>query len=207
MSNRWVQLWMRKRRAELVAGRQREWQQLAARLELTPAPERAEALRVLLNLPAQAAVAPVYRSCLGAQRGYLYLFEASEPGPKVTSACALLLAEPAWSLGLKVSGKRSAKLAQLAASAAGGEVLSFADDPEFEAVATVIARDVAGAYALLSAPVRRRLKAALSERGCAPLFLLGERQLVFVLTGAAPAPLGCLEQLSVDLLGLYAALS
>lgn len=197
-----------------VTGRQQAWEVLAERLELEAAQPQANRLKVLLNLPSNAAVAPVYRSRLpvpGAQQAQLYLLDYTEvqphyPAPRMTSVCLLVLAEAVVSVGLKASRKRHKVLAGLEASAAGGEVLAFQHDPGFEAATTVIARDVALAHQLLTPPVRHRLKLALTERNCEPTFLLGEKQLVFSVSASSPTPLSCLEQLSVDLLSLYAYL-
>ena len=190
------------------------WQTLVERLGLEDAAERAGRLRDFLNLEADTTFGPVYHTKIDlgeAEVASLYLFEYktvqfSPREPELIAACMLNLSQPVSSVSLKALRKRHQILEALGASATGSGILSFPDDPDFDRAITVYARDEAGARRLLSKPTRDLLKRSLYDRGAAPTFLLGERQLLF----SMPMPLldaarlMSLELLATDLLSLYA---
>ena len=191
--------------------------QLAARLELSEAVERAPKLRQFLNLAPSTVFGSVYRTYIETSNNHkvgLYLFEYTphrqNPAAEaegLTSVCMLAVYHEISPIPLKALRKRHRILESIDASATGSAVVPV--EETFDQEVTVFARDEATVHRLLTPGVRTLLKRALYEREVAPTFLLGERQLFF--THAAPAaqptPLGALESLATDLLSLYALLS
>lgn len=193
--------------------RERNWQDLVERLELEEASHRAPALRTFLDV-GDAVMEPVYRTGfeLGSETSanlYFLDYAESAGAGNVTSVCILSLARPTFSVALKASRKVHKVLEALNASASGGAIIRFPKDPAFDREVTVYSRDEAATRYLLFEPTRAILKKALCERGIAPTFLMGERQLLF--SNSAPTtdvtPLHALERLAADLLSLYATFS
>ena len=199
------------------SSRAEAWQQLAARLELEGAVERAPKLRQFLNLVPSTLFGPVYRTYIETGEDHkvgLYLFEYTphrqNPAAEaegLVSVCMLAVYHDISPIPLKALRKRHRVLESIDASATGSAVVPI--EETFDKEVTVFARDEATARRLLSPGVRTLLKRALCEREVAPTFLLGERQLFFTHTAPAtqPTPLGVLESLATDLLSLYALLS
>ena len=192
-----------------------QWQGLAKQLELDHSPGSHALLKGLLNLDPKTVLEPIYRAELAFEeerRARLYLLDYLEPksshSERLVSVALLNFEEPFTDIHLKASKKLHKVLESLQASASLSTPLRFADDPDFSARITVLARDAEAATALLTVQVRQILHKALIERGLTPTFLLGEKQLVLTNVAAIEEPTGLelLEHLALDLISLYGAL-
>ena len=205
--------------ALLLPARHAAWAELAEQLDLTGAPGSGALLCGLLNLEARTEIHPLYAAEMtfaAEKQARLYMFDYIVSsaanrgrGARLVSGCVLNFKEAFANVSLKASRKAHQVLESLQASASGSYVVTFPNDEAFASSVSVYARDVGAARQLLSPRARGALTRALHERGLTPTFLLGEKQLVLTHSAEAddPTPLATLEQLSVDLLSFYGALS
>ena len=199
--------------------RARQWEALARRLELAAAPDSEQLLRSLLNVEdRKAEFGPIYRAELDFEtsgRARLYLLDYALPADagagrseaQTVSVCLLNFKEAFSTVSLKASRKLHAVLESIQASASGSVSVKFDNDTDFSDAVTVLARDPDLARSVLTERPRRLLQRALYERGCEPVFVLGERQLMFSVAAPADTPtdLEQLEDLALDLISFYTA--
>lgn len=193
--------------------REKAWQAFAQTLDLRPAQASVGMMRILLNEPI-ANITSLYKTeVISADKSRLNMFFLdykqlnSKHVAQLVSVCLLSVPKKSF-MSLKVSRKPHKVMQELAASASGGFVVPFEHTPFSDAV-TVYARDPGLAQKTLHAKARDILQRALYERNIAPVFLMGEKVLLFsnAAPEESPTPLESLEGLAADLLSLYAALS
>lgn len=197
--------WSRRR----TSPREQGWRAFAARLELEDASDESERLRRWLDLD-DGPMGPVYRLRRPGQPT-LYLFDQAveRRGPTgvarqerslVVVRAAGEVAVHAW----RALARRNAVLESLEASRTGTGRLSWPDDPDFDAEVSVFARDPEAVRAVLPPAVRGVLRRAVAGRAVSPTVVVGRRTLVLRTEGGEPVPFAALEELTADLLTLYA---
>src|SRR5690606_37502731 len=199
------------------------WRALAAELELAPWDDLAGRLHDQLGL-GPGEVAPVYALSRPGQPR-LVLFDQSRervgPTGRVTGlrSCVLVRAEAEVALvSMRVTERLGKAMELIEAGRTGSERVETGVDPGFDGRLAVYARDVDGARALLTRPVRellmrllcvpRRAEDELPARGrVAPVVVIGGRNALLTLEEPEPVGFDRLAAAAVDMLGLYAALT
>lgn len=199
------------------------WRALAAELELAPWDDLAGRLHDQLGL-GPGEVAPVYALSRPGQPR-LVLFDQSRervgPTGRVTGlrSCVLVRAEADVALvSMRVTERLGKAMELIEAGRTGSERVETGVDPGFDGRLAVYARDVDGARALLTRPVRellmrllcvpRRAEDELPARGrVAPVVVIGGRNALLTLEEPEPVGFDRLAAAAVDMLGLYAALT
>lgn len=199
------------------------WRALATELELAPWDDLAGRLHDQLGL-GPGEVAPVYALSRPGQPR-LVLFDQSRervgPTGRVTGlrSCVLVRAEADVALvSMRVTERLGKAMELIEAGRTGSERVETGVDPGFDGRLAVYARDVDGARALLTRPVRellmrllcvpRRAEDELPARGrVAPVVVIGGRNALLTLEEPEPVGFDRLAAAAVDMLGLYAALT
>ena len=198
----------------VLSSREKAWLEFAKTLDLEAAEGSIGLMRMLLNEPVSSINALYRTEVLAADQSKLRMFfldyeqaqaKTSRQVPQMVSVCMLVVAQKSF-VSLKASRKPHKVMEKLGASASGGIVVPF-EDSDFSDKVTVYARDSEAVQKLLHAKARDILRRALYEREIAPIFLLGEKVLLFshLASAVEPTPLPKLELLATDLLSLYAA--
>jgi hypothetical protein len=189
---------------------ERKWRVLAERLGLEVADDGPVILAEQLDLPADAALGPIYRvDDSGQVEAYLFYYRHS-PGPRSgqsrwVTACLLVSAVPLSPVSWRAMRKLHSVISSLQASATGGEVLVIPGAEKFNERVTVVARDGGRLASVLGPAVRTVLERALT-RGEPPATLtVGERRILLSAT-AGEVALEAAEPMLSDTLSLYAAL-
>ncbi len=197
------------RRAKREPTRADRWEELAQRLELEDAVDRAE--RIGRNLALDGAtLGPMFALRRDGQPSlYLFDLERGWKGPaggvaKRGSGALLRARRPFVETGFRAIPKGHAVVERIEAGRSGGAAVHVAADDAFEEHVTVFSREPDEGAALLTPPVRSILRRTLDATGMDRV-MVGERHILCLREREALAMDG-LERLASDVLSLYAAL-
>ena len=186
------------------------WQELAARLDLVPAPEQRELLLDLLDLPPDFALEPIYKVAeAGAATVSVFAHESPVPTPAVRStvstSCLLVSPEALSPVSWRASRRVHDVLSSLQASRSGGQIVAVPEDASFTEQVTVVAREAEHVAGLLTPVVRSVLARSLTREGLQAEVTVGEGRLLLSHSGAEVA-FAAVPAMLTDILSLFAAL-
>lgn len=204
-------------RTSPLAARKDAWQAFAERLELAPADFRQGYLRELIYSDDALEFASIYGlEPLPGVTLLLFDYLRTRRGPlgeahKLISNCLLSTSATIAPLSLQANPRQDVRLENLAAAAAGGEIIRLEHDPDFSAAVTLYARHPQQVYAFLTPPLKRVILQVItraSDPALRPSLKLGEQHILLACSADphTPTSFDVIEGLTTDALSLYSAL-